>query len=760
MNGLDSVDLFDFGILLQALANNLKVGMLAVRGESRVKYLQLDRTRLVAIYTERPKVSLGKALYQLRMIEKSKLKEATEAVMGTTGSESLGPYLLSKGIVTQQQIRQAGHYQMLEEMLELFYWKNLGFKFATGGTRESLPSKTFTAVGEPMEVDNLLIQCTKTIDDIAKFDEVTPSLRDVYELHVGSMEQLDRLVPDPVQREFVLLIDGVRDMREVLRDMRMNRFEALEFFYRFRQQGLIRPKNSFELLMLAENRRREFSLDKRARVYERINELGVEGFDVLLPLAETYEEAGAKDRAAALFARHARKSFEAGDLKSALAAARRATQLEPSDPAFCELLIDVLMKSGDKAAAGAAYKSLSEIRRRAGDGAGARAALKRAAKLAPADAANWRMLADMLEAAGRSRRAAARLRRSGDALRTAGDAAGGVEAYRRALWLTRNAWSVRYRIANLLREQGQQEAALAELASLIDWALDDASRLAKAARVRHLTRIEACLKQAGGLVSPVATKLGRAYAQAGDRESAVRILGESASALAGVQGHRGAVEALDALLELSPDDVSARRAIAKAHVALGDTNRAVVHLRRAASILDAAKDWTTARDVYAEMLAAEPGCADGHAGLAHAQLELGEMRVASTHFHRAALLFRGSGNIDQAIAFFRAAVEKNPADADLLGEFCELLLTTDRRDDKLQALSALVELRMSRNQPALAAISLTRIIEIDPRYPNAKNILQEAARQLSCMAEISQEISSEVSKEMVEQLRAAAAKAH
>jgi tetratricopeptide (TPR) repeat protein len=154
------------------------------------------------------------------------------------------------------------------------------------------------------------------------------------------------------------------------------------------------------------------------------------------------------------------------------------------------------------------------------------------------------------------------------------------------------------------------------------------------------------------------------------------------------------------------------------------------------------------------MLVVEPGCADAHAGLANAQLELGEERIASVHFHRAALLYRGSGNIDQAIAFFREAVEKSPADADLLDEFCEVLLATDRRDDQLQALSALVELRMSQNQPARAAIALTRIIEIDPRYPNAKNILQEAARQLSCMAEVSQEIAADAAKAMLEEIRA------
>jgi tetratricopeptide (TPR) repeat protein len=316
------------------------------------------------------------------------------------------------------------------------------------------------------------------------------------------------------------------------------------------------------------------------------------------------------------------------------------------------------------------------------------------------------------------------------------------------------AWSVRYRIATVLLEQGQTDVAIAELSSLIAWVLDGTHRATRDARVRHLGRIEECLKGAGGLLTASATQLGRAYAQFGLRDRAIALLEESAAALAGTENHRGGVEALEALIELAPDDVSARRSIARAHVALGDTNRAVLQLRRAASILDAAKRWPESRDVYAEMLAVEPGCADGHAGLANAQLELGEERIASAHYHRAALLYRGSGNIDQAIAFFREAVEKSPTDADLLDEFCEVLLATDRRDDQLQALSALVELRMSQNQPARAAIALTRIIEIDPRYPNAKNILQEAARQLSCMAEVSEEMDAGAARAMLAELRA------
>jgi tetratricopeptide (TPR) repeat protein len=754
MNGLDALDVFDFGILLQALANNMKTGMLAVRSENRVKYLQLDKNKLVAIYTARPKVSLGRVLYNHRAIEKAQLRDATDAVLGGDTGGSLGEHLADKSIVTRQQMRRAAHYQLIEETLELFYWKNVGFKFVSGGTQATLEEKNLVPVGEPMDVEALLLQCTKAIDDIAKFDEVTPSLRDVYELHVDSLETLNELVPDPAQREFVLLIDGVRDMRDVLRDMRMNRFEVLEFFYRFRREGWIRPKNAFELLMLAENRKKEFTLDKRARVYERINELGVEGFEVLLPLAETYEELGTNDKAAALFAKHARRCAEGGDLKGALLAASRAAKLLPDDLELRVFEIDLLLKNDRSEDAGVAYLALAAIREKSGDGASALAALKSAAKLHPSDATNWRRLADLLLKTGRTRRAAAALRRAGDATLASGDAADAVSAWRAAAEHCRGAWSLRYRLVRTLHDAGQDDVAVQEISELIQILVDDSAPLASEARMRHLERVEECLRLAGGMTSSAATALGRAFAQFDGKDHAVAVFRAAADALGLAKRHRGAVETLEELIELAPDDIAARRDLARSHLALGDVNRAVTQLRRAGQMLTADSRWPEARDVYQEMVGADPGCADAHAGLANALRELGETSMASKHFHRAALLHRGGGAVDVAAQFFREAVDRNPTDADLLDEYCELLLTTDRRSETLQALSALVELRMSQRTPARASIAITRILEIDPHYPGAKKILEEAAQQLLRVAEVTDEIDSDEIRVVLESVRA------
>lgn len=753
MQGLASLDLFDFGILLQALSNNLKVGVLAVRSGEREKYLHLDRSKIACVFTRRPKVSLEKVLWNYRAIEKAPLRAALDEIERCPEKGPLGKYLVAAGLVREDRLRRAHVYQMIEEVLELFYWKNVGFEFYAGtNPREILRDPLLAAVGEPVDVDSTLLQCTKTIDDIAKFNEVTPSLRDVYELQLGTLGTLEQAVPDPIEREFLLLIDGVRDMREVLRDMRLNRFDALECFYKFRTKGWLRPKNAFELLMLAENRRREFSLEKRARVLERVNELGVEGFQVLLPLAETFEGLGANEKAARLYAQHARRCLAGADAEGAVRASTRARTLLPGDAELREFQIDVLAGAGRLHEASAALLSLAALRSDTGDFTGARRVLRRAVRLAPDDAAGWRALADVEERLGAKRRAALCRRHEADSLRN--DAPGALEALRVALVLCPAARSVRFRFADMLHAAGRHDEAVQVLAEIVE-SIVAAPSLVRHVRWTLLERVESRLHSMGGFASSAAQVLGRAWAELGDRERATNVLREAAETLVAAGRHRSAVEVLDELLELDPADHSARRTLATAHAAAGDGNRALSHLRRLSAGFMSAGRYEDAREAFLAMLDVDPACPDAHRGLARTLLLLGRADEASEHYHRVGLIYRGYGQPGEAVPYLREAVERRPNDAELLEEYCELLLTMkDRRDEALQALAALVELRMVQGSPARAAIAVSRILEIDSRYPGARPILHEAARQLLRLAETSEEISPEAARRMMEAARA------
>ena len=756
MKGLKSLDLFDFGVLLQALSNNLKVGVLAVRSGEREKFLELDRARIARVHTRRPKVSLEKVLWNYRAIEKGPLRTALGDIARNPDEGPLDTYLVARGMVTPAALRRAHAYQVIEEILELFYWKNIGFEFY-GGEKgvQNLAGRGLLAVGQPVEVDSILLQCSKTIDDIAKFNEVTPSLRDVYELQPGNVTSLDEVVPDPIQREFLLLIDGVRDMREVLKDMRLNRFDALECFYTYRTRGWLRPKNAFELLMLAENRRKDFAIEKRARTLERVNELGVEGFQVLLPLAETYEEMGALEKSARLYATHAQRCLAARDHDGAVRAARKARELRPADFDLREAEIAVLTSAGRRKEAAAAFLDLAAHHASAGEHPAARDVLRRAVRFSPDDPEAWRALAEEEVALGHLRRSAVCRRRRASVMEAAGDVEGAIDSLQRALATCPRAWTVRYRLVDLLHAQGRGDEAVQGLSELIAFVVGRAEWRGRDAQRLHLELIEERLRDMGGLASSAAPVLGRAWAQCGDEARAAVVLRDSAETLVRAGRHRGAVQALDELIELDPSDHAARSMLARAHAAAGDGTRALAHLRRLTGFFMGAGRYEEARAAYVEMLQIDPACPDAHRGLARALLYLERTDEASEHYHRVGLIYRGYGRPGEAAPYLREAVDRRPADAALLEEYCELLLSMDdQRDETLQALSSLVELHMANDEHARAAIALTRILAIDNRHPGAKQILQDAAKQLLRLAESSEEIAADEARRIVLEARA------
>ena len=69
MSRHDSLDLFDFGVLLQALSQSLKVGVLAVRSGDREKFIALERSKILRVHTRRPKAPLEKVLWNQRAID-------------------------------------------------------------------------------------------------------------------------------------------------------------------------------------------------------------------------------------------------------------------------------------------------------------------------------------------------------------------------------------------------------------------------------------------------------------------------------------------------------------------------------------------------------------------------------------------------------------------------------------------------------------------------------------------------------------------
>ena len=109
MKGRDTLDVFDFGLLFQALAHSLKVGTLRVASGIQEKFICLNRGRVDAIYTHRSRFRLGRVLYNLGAVSRRNLRLVLEEQreVGPEERRPIGEALMARGFVNAEQIHHA-----------------------------------------------------------------------------------------------------------------------------------------------------------------------------------------------------------------------------------------------------------------------------------------------------------------------------------------------------------------------------------------------------------------------------------------------------------------------------------------------------------------------------------------------------------------------------------------------------------------------------------------------------------------------------
>jgi tetratricopeptide (TPR) repeat protein len=732
--GTDTLRVFDFGLLFQALAQSLKVGVLKVSSRHGEKYLHFSRGRLKAIYTKRSKIRIGRILYNMRVLELADLQRVLEDKEAGRVSLPVGEEFVVRGLVSEADLATAVNYQMTEEILEIFYWHEYSYEFFGGSMEKTLLhlSSEYTRVGGDQDVQELLLNVSRIVDEIRKFNQVTPSLRDVYELTVDPEAHLESVGRPPELVELLRLIDGSRDLREILKEIRLNRFEVLELLFRLRTGGIIRPKNSFELLMLAENQRRSLTPERLARLYERVRELGVEGFDVTERLAGVYEESGDATRAAGLFVEHSRRALEAGDPATAGRSAKRAVDLFPDSVEFRELLIRVLLGAGDRVTAVDELSALAGIFAAKEDTGNELKTLSRAHALGSGDRDLLLRIGRANLKLGRMRSAAGAFVRLGEGCARAGEADRALEHMREAVRACPENSRFRWILTVELRKAGRAAEAGEEARRLIPAAWERCERSGRrSSAVRGALRALCARLQSLELgdSAPVGV-LADALARCGDVGGAKALLSEAARKAKAEGRLDECREALGRASELAPEDVGVRSVLAGVLVELGDVEAAVPELLSVARLHAARGESSEAELNLRRVLEMRPISPDVMLELA--ELLLGERREkdAAELFARIGNLNRAAGASARAAEFLDRACQVDPGEPTHLRALAEALGEVLDMDRSVESFERLVALLRGRGDHAAALDAGLKVLEARGPANGLDRVLRESWRAL------------------------------
>lgn len=338
--------------------------------------------------------------------------------------------------------------------------------------------------------------------------------------------------------------------------------------------------------------------DARLAAWELVAQLAPDDAEAHDWLARTYARRRDRDRATQQLRLVAKRQEEAGDDAGLVATLERIIVLGGEDVEVLRRLASAQDRLGHLESALDAWCRATDLAADTGQTAAARAIVEQALTRAPFSAALRARAADLALRSGAPAEAVAELRRAADLALGSGDAASAKELLTRLVALAPEDMLARCRLAELLHETGDAEAAAA-----VEEALHLATRRADWGLAVELARRRVALAPPPARFEARAALVGllrRAGDAAGERAAARELLNDL---LAAGELER-AVALLSELVAAHPRDPEYALQLGEAAAGLGDRRTAARCYRHAVGLLQAEGRLDEARAAL-EQLAAE-----------------------------------------------------------------------------------------------------------------------------------------------------------
>lgn len=332
-------EIVEFPVLMQNLSDARRSGTLVVRGP-RTAYLYMRLGDLAAGYSGDPEF-LGKALVKtgaLTWDEFAKFKEFSGATPATF--ETL---LLEQDRVSPHAVRRAHEFSVREVLGEIVTWAESHTRLREGSppselVRVNLPPDDVSVPTKPA-----LLEAIYQLDEWPRIRGAIPS---------------DRDIPNPIgggasgsKAELLGLVDGQRDVEEIVVRASMSRFDAMVGLRELHEEGLIQLMDFDGLIALSRRLRGSNTAletpEKLIKLYERAEELGHLSVEAGQWVAEAHEVRGDLAAASARYLSLGRLLADHPDTRGeATNLFKKALALRPEDDSLQRELIESLIRQG------------------------------------------------------------------------------------------------------------------------------------------------------------------------------------------------------------------------------------------------------------------------------------------------------------------------------------------------------------------------------------------------------------------------------
>jgi outer membrane protein assembly factor BamB len=430
-----NVESFNLADVFQNLASNQQTGTLRVyanNGEEKNVFFQTGQVRHLSKGSKATLVT-GEVFLARGLVPRAALELANERQKES--GRAIGACLIDLGHINQEQLEEVTRHQIEEEIFDLFSWDHANFEFSDGTPQSLTTTGVMPANGPALPISHLIMEAARRVDEWERLRKQIPQYKEIYSMDVAVRRAIEsgEMEMDPVEKRVAALIDGARDVDDLIEDSALFKFEVVNALAGFVQSSLLRPASVEELRLAEEDCARQNLPRRRIKVLERVLALGGENPKVRRDLAEILARSGETERACIHFSVLADGEIQAGREDNAMELYKRVLSISPRHVKAHEQLAAIQNKRGKKREAFTHYQELFDLFREQNHMREARAAAACALECEPQNGELRMQLIELLLADKQTDAAAQQLELMGDQAARQNNVKLASDTYRRAM---------------------------------------------------------------------------------------------------------------------------------------------------------------------------------------------------------------------------------------------------------------------------------------------------------------------------------------
>src|SRR5437870_6620121 len=217
--------------VLQLLALGQKTGCLSIADRSNFGYIYFDKGRISYASIVNRRDRLGDILVKHDKITQEQLDAAIHR-QAKARAKKLGEILVGMGVISQEDLERYMRVQIEESVYYLFTWTQGTFNFEA----EVRPERQDFLVN--INPESLLLEGARRVDEWSLIEKKIPSFDLIFTVDKDRLAISEAALTETQQRVLPLL-DGARDMNQVIEDSGLGEFEIGKALYGLITAGFV-----------------------------------------------------------------------------------------------------------------------------------------------------------------------------------------------------------------------------------------------------------------------------------------------------------------------------------------------------------------------------------------------------------------------------------------------------------------------------------------------------------------------------------------